>query len=399
MLFLEKFKNKKFRIIVSLTSVLCVTLGIYFFYKGKDNKINSEEPESFIETYAIPESEKVFINGIVLPKDSKDFTLSDGEEIDQLKVENGQSVKKGSVLFTCKNPSVINEINELKSQVSELKSSQGVSDPSISLEINKLNAQIKSLNENAYSKTLAPFDGKVFINEESESQSGFITLQTNEFYMKGQASEQDLAKIQVDQTAKVLILSTNKNLTGRISFISERPSTDSSSEYQQQSSTLSYYDINIAFDSQEGLVNGFHVQASIKLDNSYSKIPASSIYQQQSSTLSYYDINIAFDSQEGLVNGFHVQASIKLDNSYSKIPASSILESGDKYYVFKDLDGILKKQSVEIESRNEEFAVVKSGLKENDIILTTPTEEMEEGQSLSMYESSNSDVEGKPKID
>ena len=50
MLFLEKFKNKKFRIIVSLTSVLCVTLGIYFFYKGKDNKINSEEPESFIET-------------------------------------------------------------------------------------------------------------------------------------------------------------------------------------------------------------------------------------------------------------------------------------------------------------------------------------------------------------
>ncbi len=352
MLFLEKFKNKKFRIIVSLTSVLCVTLGIYFFYKGKDNKINSEEPESFIETYAIPESEKVFINGIVLPKDSKDFTLSDGEEIDQLKVENGQSVKKGSVLFTCKNPSVINEINELKSQVSELKSSQEVSDPSISLEINKLNAQIKSLNENAYSKTLAPFDGKVFINEESESQSGFITLQTNEFYMKGQASEQDLAKIQVDQTAKVLILSTNKNLTGRISFISERPSTDSSSEYQQQSSTLSYY-----------------------------------------------DINIAFDSQEGLVNGFHVQASIKLDNSYSKIPASSILESEDKYYVFKDLEGILKKQSVEIESRNEEFAVVKSGLKENDIILTTPTEEMEEGQSLSMYESSNSDVEGKPKID
>ena len=59
-----------------------------------------------------------------------------------------------------------------------------------------------------------------------------------------------------------------------------------------------------------------------------------------------------------------------MDNSYSKIPASSILESEDKYYVFKDLEGILKKQSVEIESRNEEFAVVKSGLKENDIILT-----------------------------
>ena len=63
------------------------------------------------------------------------------------------------------------------------------------------------------------------------------------------------------------------------------------------------------------------------------------------------------------------------------------------------LSSAIKKQSVEIESRNEEFAVVKSGLKDNDIILTTPTEEMEEGQSLSMYESSNSDVEGKPKID
>ena len=63
------------------------------------------------------------------------------------------------------------------------------------------------------------------------------------------------------------------------------------------------------------------------------------------------------------------------------------------------MNGIVKKQLVEIESKNEEFAVVKSGLKENDIILTTPTEEMEEGQALSMYESSKSDVEGKQKID
>ncbi len=337
MSFKEKLKNKKSNIFIVITIVILIIIGIYAFNKYSHNNVDNAEAESYIETYIIPESEKVFINGIVIPKDSEDFSLSADEELVEIKVKNGQSIKKGTILYTCKNQSIIDEISELKLQLSHLKSSQDYDDPSISLEINKLNSQIKSLNEKAYTKIYAPFEGKVFLNQNSEESSSLMTVQTNEFYMQGKASEQDLAKIKIDQTAKILVFSTNQELMGRISFISERPTSDSSDEYQQQSS------------------------------------------------LSYYDINITFDSQEGLINGFHVQASIKLDNTYTKIPLSSILKSEDTSYVFKDLDGVLKKQVIEIDSQTEEFAVVKSGLKENDIIIKNPTKEMQEGQSISNY--------------
>lgn len=341
MLFLEKVKGKKTKIILGITTTLCIIIGIYAFNKKDDVEVRSEDQIPYIETYAIPENEKVFINGIIVPKESKEINLSDEEEIDSLKVENGQSVKEGDILFTCKNQSILDEISELKSQINQLKSSQVQNDLSINIELNKLNSQIQSLNEKAHTTTYAPFDGKVHLNtqsQNSESLNSYMTIQSNEFYMKGQASEQDLAKIQLDQTAKILIFSTNKELMGRISFISERPASSLSNDYQQQTS------------------------------------------------LSYYDINIAFDNQEGLVNGFHVQASIEIDNSYNKVPVSSILNSDGEYYVFKDLDGILKKQVVEIDSQTDEFAVVKSGLSENDIILKNPTKEMQEGQSLSLYE-------------
>ncbi|SCH75650.1 efflux RND transporter periplasmic adaptor subunit [Romboutsia sp. 1001713B170207_170306_H8] len=342
MLFKDKFKNKKSKIIIGITTALCLTIGItYAFNRGKDVEVSSEDDIPYIETYVIPENEKVYINGIVMPKQSQDINLSEGEEVDSLKVENGQSVKKGDTLFTCKNQSILNEISELKAQISQLQSSQDPNDNSLNIEINKLNAQIKSLSEKASVTYYAPFDGNVHLNEvskDSEVANSYITVQSNEFYMQGQASEQDLAKIKIDQTAKVLVFSTNQELMGRISFISQRPTNSSSNDYQQQSN------------------------------------------------LSYYDINISFDSQDGLVNGFHVQASVILDDAYTKVPVSSILGSEGDYYVFKDLNGILKKQIIEIDSQTEEFAVVKSGLSENDVILKNPTEEMQEGQSLTLYE-------------
>ncbi|MEG1394458.1 MAG: hypothetical protein RSD04_01780, partial [Clostridia bacterium] len=49
----------------------------------------------------------------------------------------------------------------------------------------------------------------------------------------------------------ILIFSTDKNMTGRISFISDRPTTEMNDMNAQGS--LSYYDISIAFDNQEGL--------------------------------------------------------------------------------------------------------------------------------------------------
>ena len=161
-----------------------------------------------------------------------------------------------------------------------------------------------------------------------------ITLQSNTFYMKGQTSEQDLPKLQIDDPVTVTILSTNKKVSGRVSVISDIPT-------------------------------------SSKVDN------------MSDSSLSYYDIDISFEDQEDLVNGFHVQACIEIADNLCKIPSSSILkDENDKPYVFKSYDGILKKQKIEIQSQNNEFTVVKGGLDKQDIIIRYPSNEMNEGDAI-----------------
>ncbi|MEG2788640.1 MAG: efflux RND transporter periplasmic adaptor subunit [Romboutsia sp.] len=346
MSFLEKFKNKKILIGVGVVTVIILVTGLFIYNKNKNNNDQLGDMDNYIETYTIADNEKVFINGKILPTESKDFNPSSEGEISKLNVSNGKVVKKGDLLFTCKNDSILIEIEDLKSQIKELKKSNTANDPLVNAEISKLNSQISVLDKKAYISTYAPFDGKVYLNEESANPTegtSFMTVQSNEFYMKGQASEQDLSKLQIDDPVDILIFSTDKNMTGRISFISDRPTTE---------------------------MNDMNAQGS----------------------LSYYDISIAFDNQEGLVNGFHVQASIEIKDSLAKIPTSCILkDENDKPYVFEDLDGILKKQLVEIDSETEEFTVIKSGLDKNDILVRYPSPDMKEGDPLTSGDSSGID--------
>ncbi len=345
MQFLEKFKNKK--ILVGTITIVILSLGIgIFIYNKNNNDVDATQIENIIETYTIADNEKIFINGKIIPTEVKDFSIPTEGEISKLNVTNGKVVKKGDLLFTTKNESILDEISSLKTQISELKESNLENNPLINTEINKLNAQVSALDKKAYINTYAPFDGKVYLNEQSNiNESSFMTVQSNTFYMKGLASEQDLAKLKIDDPAEVLILSTDQKITGRVSFISDRPT------------------------STEDMMNG-------------------------NSSLSYYDIHISFENQESLINGFHVQASVEVIDTLSKIPTSALIKSDDETYVFKSIDGILKKQVVEVASSNDEFTVIKSGLDKNDVIVRYPQDKMKEGDPINLSDTSYSD-EGK----
>ena len=337
MRFIEKSKNKK--ILIGTIIIIALGSGVFIFTKNNNKNDNTIKTENMIETYTIADNEKIFINGKIVPTESKDFNIPTEGEISKLNVDNGKLVKKGDLLFTTENESILNEIDSLKIQINDLEKSNSENDPIINSEINKLNSQISILNKKAYINTYAPFDGKIYLNEESNiSDSSFMTLQSNTFYMKGITSEQDLSRLKIDDPAEVLILSTEQKIIGRISFISDRPT------------------------SSENMVG-------------------------ENSSLSYYDINISFENQENLVNGFHVQASIEIIDNLSKIPTSALVKTDDEVYVFKVIDGILKKQNVEIVSSNDEFTVIKSGLDKNDIIVKYPIDNMKEGDPINFYNS------------
>ena len=329
MSFLKKLKYKKVKIGIGVILLGALSIGIYCF--KNDNTNSSLSDENYVETYTIADNEKIFINGVILPTKSKEFTLPSEDEISKLNVTNGKIVKEGDPLFTVKNEAIIDEIDILKTQINELKKSNIENDPIMTSEINKLEAQVSLLDKKAYINTTAPFAGKVYFNE--EGSNSIITLESSTFYMKGQTSEQDLPKLQIDDPVSVTVLSTNKKVSGRVSLISDRPSIN-------------------------------------QVDNT-------------NPSISYYDINISFENQENLVNGFHVQACIEITDNLCKVPTTSILrDENDKPYVFESFDGILKKQIVEIHSETDEFTVIKGGLDKKDIIVRYPSEQMSEGDLI-----------------
>ena len=344
------------------TAVVVVILLAAGFMVGTDYVRRTKEEQKIrekYEIYKIPAYENIDINGMVTPRESKQYANPENNSLSDISVENGQEVNDGDLLFTTKDNSVIEQINVLKSQLTSLNSqksrlSKNNKDninndaiASINAQISSVEAQISALNSSAYVKNTAPFAGKVYINDQNSTDmsTSFISLVSNEFFMKGYVSEDDLEKVQVDQTVSIKVNSSDKKMTGRISYVSDRPTTTKTKEMK---------------------------------DN-----------------LSYYEVDISFEDQEGLVNGFHVDADLEIVSNEYKVPTTAVLKSGDSAYVMKDLDGILKKQEVTIVKTGKNVTKIVTNLEPGDKILKHPDKSMKEGDAIP----SAGLVDKSPKID
>ena len=292
-------------------------------------------------------------------RESKQYATPENNSLSDISIENGQEVNDGDLLFTTKDNSVVEQINVLKSQLSSLNSQKSnlsrnnkdnannAAIASINSQISSVEAQISALNSSAYVKNTAPFAGKVYINDQNSTHmnTSFISLISNEFFMKGYVSEDDLSKVQIDQTVSIKVNSSDKKMTGRISYVSDRPTTTKTKEMK---------------------------------DN-----------------LSYYEVDISFEDQEGLINGFHVDADLEIISNEYKVPTSAVLKSGDSAYVMKDLDGILKKQEVTVVKTGKNVTKIVTNLEPGDKILKHPDKSMKEGDAIP----SAGLVDKSPKID
>lgn len=344
------------------TAVVLVVLLAAGFMVGTDYVRRTKEEEKLrekYEIYKIPAYENIDINGMVTPRESKQYATPENNSLSDISIENGQEVNDGDLLFTTKDNSVVEQINVLKSQLSSLNSQKSnlsrnnkdnannAAIASINSQISSVEAQISALNSSAYVKNTAPFAGKVYINDQdsTDMNTSFISLVSNEFFMKGYVSEDDLSKVQIDQTVSIKVNSSDKKMTGRISYVSDRPTTTKTKEMK---------------------------------DN-----------------LSYYEVDISFEDQEGLINGFHVDADLEIISNEYKVPTSAVLKSGDSAYVMKDLDGILKKQEVTVVKTGKNVTKIVTNLEPGDRILKHPDKTMKEGDAIP----SAGLVDKSPKID
>ncbi|MEG2254133.1 MAG: hypothetical protein RSC33_02265, partial [Vagococcus sp.] len=65
-----------------------------------------------------------------------------------------------------------------------------------------------------------------------------------------------------------------------------------------------------------------------------------------------------------------------------KIPKTAILKENDKSYVFKAVDNKLTKQEITYTESDSNEVAINSGLKDNDVVVTNPREDMKEGNPV-----------------
>ncbi len=374
---------KKKYIITIVTVVILAGVGVgSYFLKQSMNK----ESVATMEIYTVPSTDKVFVNGKIEPEKVENIFLDATKgTVDKVEVENGDVVEKGDTLFTYKNDQVQSQVEQLelqlnsaknqkeeinkqnaeaKKQLEDLKKAglenqmpQGgqmpnlgqnaggeISTGSVDEQIKLLEKQIKALKDKEYYKVTAPIGGKVILAESStNSTQPYITVESGDYYISGSVNEKDQPKIKEGQEVQITILSTNKNINGKISSVGNTP-----------------IDNGASLAAQTGAQGG------------------------AGGNMSYYEVKITPDSQEDLTNGFHVQASVNLDKKPIEIPKEAILSVDNEEVVFKNVDGKLVKQVITYSPKegSEDEVIVSSGLNEEDKIVSNPTPNMKEGMNV-----------------
>lgn len=374
---------KKKYIIAIVTVVILAGVGVgSYFLKQSMNK----ESVATMEIYTVPSTDKVFVNGKIEPEKVENIFLDATKgTVDKVEVENGDVVEKGDTLFTYKNDQVQSQVEQLELQLNSAKSqkeeinkqnaeakkqledlkkaglenqmSQGgqmpnlgqnaggeISTGSVDEQIKFLEKQIKALKDKEYYKVTAPIGGKVILAESSTNPTQpYITVESGDYYISGSVNEKDQPKIKEGQEVQITILSTNKNINGKISSVGNTP-----------------IDNGASLAAQTGAQGG------------------------AGGNMSYYEVKITPDSQEDLTNGFHVQASVNLDKKPIEIPKEAILSVDNEEFVFKNVDGKLVKQVITYSPKegSEDEVIVSSGLNEEDKIVSNPTPNMKEGMNV-----------------
>ena len=374
---------KKKYIIAIVTVVILAGVGVgSYFLKQSMNK----ESVATMEIYTVPSTDKVFVNGKIEPEKVENIFLDATKgTVDKVEVENGDVVEKGDTLFTYKNDQVQSQVEQLELQLNSAKSQkeeinkqnaeakkqledlkkaglenqmpQGgqmpnlgqnaggeLSTGSVDEQIKLLEKQIKALKDKEYYKVTAPIGGKVILAESSTNPTQpYITVESGDYYISGSVNEKDQPKIKEGKEVQITILSTNKNINGKISSVGNTP-----------------IDNGASLAAQTGAQGG------------------------AGGNMSYYEVKITPDSQEDLTNGFHVQASVNLDKKPIEIPKEAILSVDNEEFVFKNVDGKLVKQGITYSPKegSEDEVIVSSGLNEEDKIVSNPTPNMKEGMNV-----------------
>ncbi|HCS93864.1 MAG TPA: efflux RND transporter periplasmic adaptor subunit [Bavariicoccus seileri] len=359
-----KKKKRKLWIglVIALTALAIVAIIVVKFMNVDSKTMESQEiVGEQTEYYIVPSVEQVYINGVITPNQSEEF-MADNEkgEVQNLTVQNGDSVAKGDVLFEYFSQATQDQVDELVNQINQQETARANQAYKNQIEINKfwqtpeeertmtaaeldanyntwdmdaeINAQYDAL-ENLKAKTVeivyAPFAGVVEIPSTKTAETPVLRLVSQDFYLSGTVNEKDLERLAIDQAADITVNSTGTVITGKVATIGQNPSTGDET-------------------------------------NSADMMGSSG-----STSMSTYPVRLTVDTTEGIKNGYHVQASINLEDQQISIPKEAVQTDGDRTYVLANEFGTIIEKDIKLGEEQGEEVVVTSGLSAEDYVVVT----------------------------
>lgn len=366
--------KKKWLWIVIGVVVVIALIAIALILKQVNS--NSSHKNKGYDTYEVKKENPISIEGKASPNAVKTYNNnSQVGDFQSVTVKDGEKVKQGDKLInydtnSSKRQELANKVDQAQNQVNE-DQQQANQRPNDNQVQSKLTQEQSNLNEaqqqlNQHDKQLndsmhASFDGKVNIKNDSEVGDGEPILQliSDSPQIKSTVSEFDLDKVHKGDKVNVSVNSNGKKGHGKITKISELPTSYDDSASGQSAGSAQGGDAEDSSSSSQA-------SNPVQNDPSGGKEGDTSKY-----TIIIGDLDIPVRS------GLSMDASIPLKTK--KLP-ESVLTKDDKVFVV-DSNKKAHKRNIKIERNNGQI-IVKKGLKEGDKVIKHPKHTLNDGDKV-----------------
>jgi HlyD family secretion protein len=381
---IQQPRRKKW-IVISLILLIVIIAAINIMVM-QSKKHNSVKDLTFASVTNKELSNTKLVSGRIVPGNIETIYQDPSKgTVKELFVKEGQEVAKGQKLFSYDNPELSIQLRQLEIDIkstkirydqgnkkilslqNELKkakdanSPKEVTDPldsqledlqfqqkTTELEIEKNKLQEEDLQNKQKSLTVySSYEGIVQKVNKDAGQNSTQGTQTNPvvqiaskepFVIQGTLTELQKSQLQPNQpitvTAKAF---ANKKWTGKITEISEYPTSDETGQTAlasagQQSQNISYYNFEAALDSQEGLSSGYHVSIQVNLSTKKMlAVPSNSIVDKGNSRFVYVVRNNKLHKQTvttGIGDGnlTEILKGLKAEEKVVKNPSTNVYE-------------------------------------------------------------------------
>ena len=389
-------KKKYITITIIATIIIASTIGFCLLKKSiKDKTVNKAE------YYKIASVEKVFINGILTPRESESIYIDSTKgEISEVHVTNGQTVNAGDSLFTYNNSTIEAQIEEISEQITSNENSKVSINNKFTNsknnlaekeeQLKKLKNQLEEFNfedqlqADNISMNIQQTNAEVSAYKEQvsayEEQIDNVNITLNSLYNKKEKLSAEKSFVVTAPISGIIVLSSNeKDYTQPYIIIeSEELIVKGVVSEKDYSKIKVDDDISVSIISTNETIDG----KILEIDDrpvSNTELSLSQVTQTTNTNVSYYNVLITLNSQENLINGFHSQGKVTLGDDTIKVFKTSIINEEGKSYVFVDKDGILDKVEISIKKEDGEYVIVESGLNANDVVMKNPTSETKAG--------------------